>query len=149
MVNWNNRFIELTKHISTWSKDKSTGTCAIIANKDNRIISIGYNGFPSGCNDEIEARHERPLKYLYTEHAERNAIYNAARVGVITNGCTMYLMWFPCADCARAIIQSGIIKLVCHKPDLNMPKWGEHFKVGMEMLNEAGIELEYVENDDN
>lgn len=145
MANWNKRFIELTKHIATWSKDKSIGTCAIIADKSNRIISLGYNGFPSGCNDEIQERYERPAKYLYTEHAERNAIYNAARTGARTEGCTMYLMWFPCADCARGIIQSGIDTLVCHKPDLDTPKWGEHFKASLEMFEEAGIKLEYIE----
>ena len=144
MANWNSRFIELTKHIATWSKDKSIGTCAIIADKDNRIVSVGYNGFPSGCNDEVNERYERPNKYLFTEHAERNAIYNAARIGVSTKNCTMYLMWFPCADCARAIIQSGIDTLVCYEPDLSTPKWGEHFKAALEMFKETGVKLEYV-----
>lgn len=143
MANWNKRFIELSKHIANWSKDKSIGTCAIIADEDNRIVSIGYNGFPTGCNDEVAERFERPAKYLYTEHAERNAVYNAARLGVVTKGCTMFLMWFPCADCARAIIQSGIKKLVCYKPDLDTPKWGEHFKVAIEMFNECNVEIEY------
>jgi dCMP deaminase len=144
MVNWNERFVELTKHISGWSKDKNTKTAALIADDSNRIMSIGYNGFPSGCNDDVQERYERPAKYLYTEHAERNAIYSAARNGVRLKDSTMYLMWFPCADCARAIIQSGIIKLVCHEPDLNMPKWGEQFKASLEMLTEAGIEIIYI-----
>lgn len=143
MANWNKRFIELTKHIATWSKDKSVGTCAVIANIDNRIVSIGYNGFPSGCNDEILERYDRPAKYLYTEHAERNAIYNAAMLGISTKNCIMYLMWFPCADCARAIIQSGIKKLVCYQPNFNDSKWGDHFKAAFEMLNESNIEIEY------
>lgn len=144
MVNWNERFVELTKYIAGWSKDKNTQTAALIADDSNRIISVGYNGFPSGCNDEIHERYERPAKYLYTEHAERNAIYSAARNGVSLKNTTMYLMWFPCADCSRAIIQSGITKLVCHKPDLDMPKWGEHFRAGLEMLSEANIEIIYV-----
>ena len=146
-TDWNKRFIELTKTIAGWSKDKSIGACAIIADEDNRIVSTGYNGFPSGCNDAIPERHERPAKYLYTEHAERNAVYNAVRIGVSVKNCTMYLMWFPCADCARAIIQSGIKKLVCHKPDLDTPKWGEHFKASLEMFEETGIEVVYVEGE--
>jgi len=145
MADWNKRFLDLTKLIASWSKDKSVGVGAVIADKDNRIISVGYNGFPSGCNDDIPERHERPAKYLYTEHAERNAIYNASKIGSKTEGCTMYLMWFPCADCARGIIQSGIDTLVCHKPDLDTPKWGEHFKAALEMFEEAGIKLEYIE----
>jgi len=143
-ANWNERFIELTKHIATWSKDKSIGACAVITDKDNRIVSVGYNGFPSGCNDEVEERYDRPLKYLYTEHAERNAIYNAARIGVSVKCCTMYLMWFPCADCARAIIQSGIDTLVCEKPDLDTPKWGEHFVAALEMFSECGVNVIYI-----
>ena len=143
MADWNKRFIELTKHIATWSKDKSVGTCAVITDKENRIVSVGYNGFPSGADDGIEERYERPAKYLYTEHAERNAIYNAARLGVSTKRCTMYLMWFPCADCARAIIQSGIDTLVCYEPDLNTPKWGKHFKAALEMFKECGVALNF------
>lgn len=145
MADWDNRFLELTKHIATWSKDKSIGTCAIITDKDHRIVSFGYNGFPSGANDEDESRYERPKKYLYTEHAERNAIYNASRLGVSTKGCTMYLMWYPCADCARAIIQSGIDTLVCNRPDFDTPKWGEHFKASHEMFEECNINVQYRE----
>lgn len=143
MADWNKRFIELTKHIAGWSKDKSIGTCAVIVDKENRIVSIGYNGFPSGADDGVEERYNRPQKYLYTEHAERNVIYNASRIGVSTKGCTMYLMWFPCADCARAIIQSGIDTLVCYEPDLETPKWGEHFKAALEMFNECGVALNF------
>ncbi len=145
MANWNKRFIELAKHIAGWSKDKSTQTCAIITSKDNRVLSVGYNGFPSGCDDVNMPRYERPKKYLYTEHAERNAIYNAARNGINTNGATMYLMWFPCADCARAVIQSGITRLVCKEPDMNS-RWREHFVAAIEMLNECNIKIEYYED---
>jgi dCMP deaminase len=145
MGNWNEKFLELTKHIASWSKDKNTKVGAIIADNENRVLSIGYNGFPSGCNDYIDERYERPAKYLFTEHAERNAIYSAAKNGVRLKDSVMYLMWFPCADCSRAIIQSGIKRLVCSKPDLDTPKWGEHFKAGLEMLSEANIEIEYVD----
>ena len=147
-TNWNERFIDLTKYISKWSKDRSTGTCAIIADDDNNIVSTGINGFPRGADDDIESRHERPDKYLYTEHAERNAIYSAAKRGASTNGCTMYLMWFPCAPCARAIIQCGIKRLVCYKPDMNNKKWGEDFKVALDLLEEqegkGRISIEYL-----
>ena len=144
MTNWNERFLELANHVSKWSKDKHTGTSAIIATSDNRILSIGYNGFPSGCNDSVEERYERPIKYLWTEHAERNAIYTAARNGININNSVMYLTWFPCADCARAIIQSGIKKLICKQPDLDNKQWGEHFKIALQMLKECGIIVEYA-----
>ncbi|MFW5847515.1 MAG: deoxycytidylate deaminase [bacterium] len=143
MVDWDKRFIELSEFVSSWSKDKSIGICAIIATKEHRVVSMGYNGFPSGADDSIEERYERPTKYLYTEHAERNAIYSAARQGISLNGCTIYHKWFPCADCARAIIQSGIDTVVCEEPDLTTPKWGEHFKAALEMFKECGITIRY------
>jgi dCMP deaminase len=144
-VNWDERFIELAQLISTWSKDRSTGVGSVITTKDHRVISIGYNGFPSGANDKIEARHERPAKYQYTEHSERNAIYNAARSGVSTIGCTMYVMWQPCADCARGIIQSGIDRIVCTKPDDTDERWGPSFKIGQELLEECGVQITYID----
>lgn len=144
MINWNKWFIALAEYISTWSKDKNTGTGAIIASIDNRILSIGYNGFPFGCDDSIKERYERPQKYLWAEHAERNAIYNAVRNGININGSVMYLMWFPCADCARAIIQSGIKKLVCREPDFNDERWGNQFIVANQMFIECGIEVLYI-----
>lgn len=145
-VDWNERFIDLADYIGNWSKDRSTGVGAVIADKEHRIISIGYNGFPTGIDDDIDSRHERPVKYTYTEHAERNAIYNAARIGVSTKGCTIYLKWFPCSRCARAIIQSGIDTLVCYKPDFTIPVWGEDFKFALEMLEEApNLEIIYMD----
>lgn len=145
MTNWDKRFIDLANHIATWSKDTNTKTGAVIVDKDKRVVSMGYNGFPSGAVDTREDKYEKPQKYFYTEHAERNAIYNAAKLGISTDGCTMYIMWFPCADCARAIIQSGIKKLVCHEPDLNLPKWGEHFEKSLEMFNEVNMEIVYID----
>ena len=77
-----------------------------------KIVSTGYNSFPRGIDDNVAERQERPEKYFWFEHAERNAIYNAARIGVSTKGCTMFLTCdIPCADCARGIINAGIIKV--------------------------------------
>ena len=140
MNKWTERFLNLSDNISNWSKD-STKVGAVITTRDNRIVSIGYNGFPAGCNDDKEERKQRPLKYLWTEHAERNAIYNACKTGANLTDTIIYLRWFPCADCARGIIQSGIKKVVCGRPDLNTPKWGEHFKVSLEMFEECSIEV--------
>lgn len=144
MKDWNNNFMELSKHIALWSKDVNTKTGAVIVDRNNRILSVGYNGFPSGCNDEVMSRYERPQKYLWTEHAERNAIYSAVRNGISLMDAIIYVMWFPCADCARAIIQSGISKIVCYEPNLNDQKWGEHFKVALEMFNECGVEIVFL-----
>lgn len=141
-TDWNQRLIDLSKHISNWSKDRSTGIGAIIA-KNNIILSIGYNGFPRGANDDIELRHQRPEKYKYTEHAERNAIYNAAKEGIRLNNSKIYIDWFPCVDCCRAIIQSGIKEIICKKPNLNDKRWGEDFKISLELFSECNIKITY------
>ncbi|MEX2300551.1 MAG: dCMP deaminase family protein [Bryobacterales bacterium] len=141
---WDRRFMDLAVHIGTWSKDRSRKVGCVIVGPGNEIRSTGYNGFARGVRDDIEERHNRPDKYLWTEHAERNAIYNAARLGVSLDGCRMYLPWFPCVDCARAIVQCGIAQLCAIEPDLQDERWGDHFRVALEMLSEAGISVRWV-----
>jgi len=141
MDNWDKKFIKLCQHIAEWSKDKNKKVGAVIVDNDNVVISMGYNGIPRGCDDTEECRYERPTKYLFTEHAERNAIYHAARHGVSLKGCKMYVTLFPCADCARAMIQSGITKIIAPEPNLDHEVWGEHFKASIQMMEEANIEI--------
>lgn len=147
MKNWNNKFNELAKHVSTWSKDKSVKVGAVIVNPiDKNPISMGYNGFPSKVNENINERHERPLKYSYTVHAEINAITNAAKNGQKTKDCYMYMTYFPCCNCAGAIVNSGIKKIICNKePDLFDERWGENWKISLIILNEGNVEIEYID----
>jgi dCMP deaminase len=144
MADWDQRFMSLARHVGTWSKDRSRQVGCVIVAPDNVVRAIGFNGFPRGLNDEREERHLRPAKYLWTEHAERNAIYTAARTGVSLVGCRMYLPWFPCVDCARAIVQTGIVELIAIPPDLTDMKWGEGFAVSEEMLKEANVIVRYL-----
>jgi dCMP deaminase len=94
------------------SKDPVTQTGAVIVDRNKNIISVGYNGFPIGCSDDDFPWDDTPgtnpvyTKHLYVVHAELNAILNA-RQHDLTN-CTIYTTLFPCADCAKAIIQTGI-----------------------------------------
>jgi dCMP deaminase len=145
MADWDHRFMELARRVATWSKDKSRQVGCVIVGPDNVVRAIGFNGFPRGLNDDDEARHQRPAKYLWTEHAERNAIYTAARNGVALAGTRMYLPWFPCVDCARAIAQSGIVELNVNAPDLSDPQWGDSFGVSIELLDEAGVRVRHLE----
>ena len=126
-TNWHKRFYDLALHIASWSKDRSTKVGAVIVDCDKRILATGYNGFPSGCDDTKEERHQRPAKYMYTEHGERNAIYNAVKSGVRLQGATLYCTMFPCADCTRAIIQSGIKTIITPVPNMELAAWKEHF----------------------
>lgn len=141
---WKTKFLQLADTVAGWSKDRSTKVGAVIVDDDNRVLSIGYNGFPVGVNDEANSRHERPAKYLYTEHGERNAIYSAARNGIPLKGATIVLRWYPCADCARAIIQSGIKNMICDEPDFKDERWGEMFKASYTMFTEADINVDYI-----
>ncbi len=140
---WNIYFIDMANLVSAKSKDRSTHVGALIVGPDRELRSTGYNGFCRGVDDDINSRHERPEKYMWTEHAERNAIYNAARAQIGTKGCTMYLNWEPkpCADCARAIIQAGIIKVT--GPNKPFPGkgdlWKQSCKIGYQMMLEAGL----------
>lgn len=146
---WDQRFLNLAEHIATWSKDRSRQVCAVIVNDDNRLVSLGYNGFPSGIDDNVEERHERPAKYDWTVHGEENAIANAARVGVSTMNCTMYVNLFPCARCSGIIINSGIKRVVCNKaPNFNDSKYGNEFRVSVKKLREANIKIDIVDGSD-
>ncbi|CAB4196329.1 ComEB Deoxycytidylate deaminase [uncultured Caudovirales phage] len=111
----------------------------MITDVDNNQISTGYNGIPRGVLD-LRERLERPAKYLFTSHAEENAIAQAARVGAMTKGCTAYVTHCPCARCARMLIQAGIVRAVYDiKGTTSMPE--EEFIAAKIMLIEAGIEL--------
>jgi dCMP deaminase len=142
---WDIRFMRLAVEVATWSRDRSTRVGAVIVSPDNEVRAVGYNGFPRGIEDGVGERYERPLKYKWTEHAERNAIYVAARNGIALEGCRIYLPWFPCMDCARAIVQSGLIQLIAFKPDLEHGKWGEDFKFAMQLFEEAHLPIKWLD----
>ena len=143
MSNWNEKFIDLSDYVSKWSKDKRKKVGAVITDKDNRILSLGYNGIPQGCNDNDETRDIKPKKNYFFAHAEANAIYSCAKSGISTQDSTMYLSWYPCCNCTMAIIQSGIKRVVCIEPDWKDESWGDSFKYSKEMLDEAKIEVIY------
>jgi dCMP deaminase len=143
---WDRRFMQLAHFIGTWSKDRTTRVGCVIVGPANEIRSTGYNGFPRGISDGVEERFVRPAKYLWTEHAERNAIYNAARIGISLEGCRIYVPWFPCVDCARAIVQCGLVELVAFAPDWNHLQWGEHFRIARDLFKEQrGLTVRLLE----
>lgn len=117
-MTWDEYFINMLDVVSLKSKD-TTKTSAIIVGPNHEIRSTGYNGPPRGFNDNDKSKFEKPEKYYWMEHAERNAIYNAARIGTsISNSC-MYVSHFPCVDCARAIVNSGIVKVILSNKNLD------------------------------
>jgi dCMP deaminase len=145
---WDKKFIHLAEHIASWSKERGRKVGAIIVGPDREIRATGFNGWPRGVDDDIEARHSREdgEKYLWSTHAEINAICNAARIGVPLKDCTIYLSLslYPCVDCAKAIIQSGIAEVVAPPPDFKDPQWGESFKRAQIMFKEGGVKVRFL-----
>ena len=113
-LSWDEYFMGIAMLSSMRSKDPSTQGGACIVNQDKRILSMGYNGMPRCCSDDEypwdKCDSALESKYLYVCHAEFNAILNCA-VGSV-RGCTVYTTLFPCNECAKAIIQSGIVEVV-------------------------------------
>lgn len=140
---WDRRFLELADHVAAWTEDRDFSVGAVIVGPDLEVRATGTNGLPRGVKDSDDSRFDRESgeKFFWFEHAERNAIYNAARVGTPLQGCTIYVNRFPCSDCARAIIQSGITTVICpQKPSFD-GKLDHSFDVSEIMLAEAGVEL--------
>jgi dCMP deaminase len=142
-MNWVTYYRQLANTVKLKSKDKYTQIGAVIVGKDGEIVSTGYNSFPRGLDDGLDYRQERPEKYYWFEHAERNAIYNAARIGVSTKGTTMYLSCgLPCADCARGIINSGIKRIFCERVDVTKGElWKESQERSWDMFMETGVKV--------
>lgn len=140
---WNYRFMELALHISSWSKDTSTKVGCVIVSPEKAILSMGYNGFPRGVNDDISARHERPTKYDFVVHAEENALLNAGRNGTRLNGGILYVTMPPCTHCAGSIIQSGIKEIFYLEPEIQkqIPGWRDSLDISFTMFKEAGVKV--------
>lgn len=137
--------MSLAGTVASKSKDRSRHVGCIITGPDNEIRSTGYNSFPRGINDNVESRHQRPAKYLWTEHSERNAIYNAARMGTALKGCRLYTTLMPCMDCARAIVQAGIIEVVTNTvTELGNAAWMDQFSCTECLFGEANIKLRFL-----
>lgn len=122
----------------------------VVVGSSNEIRATGFNGLPRRIDASVEKRHSRENdeKYFWYEHAERNAIYNAARAGASLEGCRMYISHFPCSDCTRGMIQSGIIEVCTFPPDRSHSKFAPHYDVAEEMFAEAGIRLRLFDRDD-
>ena len=93
-MEWGEYFINIAEQVKLKSKDNNTKIGVVIVGKDNEIVSTGYNSFPRGIDDSVEERQEKPEKYFWFEHAERNAIYNAARIGVDFRNYNVYDLWY-------------------------------------------------------
>lgn len=140
-ISWDEYFMGVADLSGKRSKDPNTQVGACIVSQDNKILSMGYNGFPRGCSDdefpwgkEKETLDPYSAKYLYVTHSELNAILNYR--GGSLEGSKLYVTLFPCNECAKAIIQAGI-KTVIYKEDKYQDS--PSVRASKRMLNAAGV----------
>jgi dCMP deaminase len=134
---WASVWMKVAEAISQRSKDPNTQVGAVVVSPDNRQHTGGYNGFPVNIKETAE-RWSRPTKYSYCLHAEANAILNSR---TDLEGWTLYLTLFPCVECAKMIIQSGIKKVVYKNNPTDVSRQNINYNLSEEMLKEAEIDL--------
>lgn len=147
ITKWDRRFLRIAQEVQSWSKDPST-KCGCVLVKERRVLSTGYNGLPESLSDSLERYLDRDFKLATIIHAEKNAIFNAAKNGSQTEGATAYITWPPCSQCASALIQAGVSKVVCPNPNSGPERWVTNFLLANELLYESGVKVLYYSNSD-
>lgn len=144
-VKWDERFLDVARLVSNWSKDPGTRIGAVLVH-ERRILATGYNGIPQGIHDDLLLHVERSVKLAYTIHAEINALLNAAKYGISTNNTTIYITADPCVDCCKALIQAGVKRIVVPKQlDFDFDKrWQGNLELARTLLSEVSISIERI-----
>lgn len=167
---WDYRFLRMAEEVASWSKDPSTKVGCVLVNPATRtVISTGFNGFPREVDEHPQSmvlkpgadptdpearmakdlRWDRPQKYSFIEHAERNAVYNAARNGHATEGAWAYMNWSPlglCTDCARALIQAGVKRV--YGPARPFPGLDDRIRYDISRIMAQEADMTLIEMDD-
>jgi dCMP deaminase len=150
---WDTLYMTMCYLVGMRSRDEHTHVGSIIVDSDNVLVATGYNSLPRSIEAEPDSERlsrENGEKYHWLEHAERNAIYNAARRGTQLKGCKIYVPWMPCTDCARGIIQTGISEVIIHKEGQDFydkhtnGKWIDSYQRTKAMFLESGVKLRAV-----
>lgn len=136
-MNWNDYYMGFAQHAALKSKDE-TKVGAVLVGLDGEIRLSGFNGPPRGVRDD-PARRQRPAKYLFASHAEQNLIAFAAREGIRTKGCSVFVTHHPCSACAKTLIQAGIRRVYVGAGQTSMPE--DEFSAAATMFAEAGVEV--------
>lgn len=138
---WKHRFIRLAKEISTWSKDPSTKVGAVLVDSQNRVVSLGYNGFARGVYDHPDRYEDRELKYKIVLHAEENALYSSHTKDF--GDCVMVTYPLPpCPLCASRLLQNGIKKILMPRIDTIDLRHAGNSNLSHLLLEEAGAKIE-------
>lgn len=141
--NWNQRYMQMAKEVSLWSKDPNTKIGAVAVGSKGQILSQGYNGFPRGILDNHDRLNDRETKYKFVVHAEMNVIYNATYSGVSLDGAKLFVYGLPvCNECCKGIIQVGIKEVYVAQECIDLrPHWFESWMQSLDMFNEVGIKV--------
>ena len=145
-IDWDQYFMGVAKLSALRSKDPNTQVGCCIASPENKIYSLGYNGLPRGCSDDVfswerESGDELNTKYPYVCHSELNAILNFT--GHSLKDCRLYVTLFPCNECAKAIIQSGITEVIYEQ---NLYPDSIATKASLKMFKQAGVKVTEYKN---
>lgn len=145
---WNTFFMDMAKLAASKSKDPSTKCGAVIADRGNRLVSLGFNGFAAGVDDRPERYADRGVKYGMVLHAEENALLFAKRD---LSGCRLYVWPMPpCSLCAARIIQSGITEVYSIEPtNEQKERWDTSFAWAQQQFAEAGVQLILLKQGDS
>lgn len=144
---WDRRFLNLAREVASWSKDPSTKVGAVIVDHDRHILATGFNGFPRMVEDSDERLFDRDLKLKLSVHAELNAILQAGKLPFF---CSIYVSApFLCNECVKAVIQSGLIRIVKPVPNPEdrelLERWKDSIKISQIMLKESNVQVIEVE----
>jgi len=144
---WDNRFMDMAKMISTWSKDPSSKIGAVAVNDERRILATGYNGFPKGIADTEERLKNKDEKYPRIVHAEMNALMNALYSGVSLKDATLYVYGLPiCPSCSKCVIQAGVKRVVIPTDKTDKGNWQEVWEQqSLPMFKESGVQVTVLE----
>lgn len=142
-MNWHTYFFTIANAVALKSKDPSSQFGAIVVDEDHNIISVGYNGFPRGVNDDPARYEDRPIKYKLVVHAEANAIAAAARRGMCLENASLYVQAMPCNECAKLIVQAGIKKVFIPNENYRSyyERWAEACQWSEIIFREGGVEV--------
>lgn len=139
-MNWDDYYTLMAQAAALKSKDDREKVGCVVVGPSGNLLTSGFNGFPRGVLDTAERLRDKRTKLMFIAHAERNALDQAARHGISLYGASLYVTKHPCGECAKSIIQTGIVRVVC-PPCPPESTWRASADIAATMFSEAGVAL--------
>lgn len=141
---WDRRWLSLVAMTSAWGAPGGTGVASAIVAPPDRLVALGVNGLPPGIAPQPERLAPEGERAFWCEHSERAALYHALANGAGVRGATLYSSMFPCADCMRGLILSGIARVVVPSTTQPSAAYRQSVAISEQMLHEAGLALSRI-----